>query len=503
MNAIPRMACASSDESITWSSINWVDCDRNVRKLQARIVKAVGRGRWGKVKALQWLLTHSLSGKAFAVKRVTENKGKRTPGVDGEIWARPATKTRAMLSLKRRGYKPQALRRVYIPKSNGKPRPLGIPTMKDRAMQALHLFALDPISETTADKHSYGFRKGRATRDALQQCFKLLCRSKTSPKWVLDADIKGCFDNISHDWMLSHIPMDKTVLRKWLEVGFVDGARWFPTEAGTPQGGIASPTLANMVLDGMERRLADSFKRKAGKNAFHPKVRLVRYADDFVITGATKETLELVREEIAAFLAERGLSLSLEKTKIVHISEGFNFLGCNVRTYRGKLLIKPSKDAQLRVRRKLHDMIREKRTAEQRNLILLLNPVILGWAEHFRNFVAKDAFGKLDSELWGALWRWAKRRHPYKNRWWIADRYFHTIGSRRWVFAVKKNGGDQRLANVWVKLAKAADTKIRRHVKIKADANPYDPEWRSYFRDRARSMPGPRRALERLEPNAG
>ena len=335
MNAIPRMACASSGESITWANVNWTDCDRDVRTLQARIVKAVREGRWGKVKALQWLLTHSLSGKALAVKRVTENKGKRTPGVDGEIWTTPATKTRAMLSLKRCGYKPQALRRVYIPKSNGKLRPLGIPTMKDRAMQALHLFALDPVSETTADKHSYGFRKGRATRDALEQCFKLLS-PKRSPKYVLEADIKGCFDNISHDWMLRHIPMDRTVLRKWLEAGFVDKAQWFPTEAGTPQGGIASPTLANMVLDGLERRLAHSFKEKRGKNAFHPKVRLVRYADDFIITGATKETLEQVREEVAAFLAERGLTLSPEKTKIVQVSEGFDFLGFNVRTYCGK-----------------------------------------------------------------------------------------------------------------------------------------------------------------------
>jgi len=193
MNAIHRMACASSGDSITWDSIDWANCERTVSKLQARIVKATKDRRWSKVKALQWLLTHSLSGKALAVRRVTENRGKRTPGVDGVIWKTPVAKTRAMLSLSRRGYQPQPLKRVYIPKSNGMLRPLGIPTMKDRAMQALHLLALDPVSETTADKNSYGFRKGRAARDALAQCFLVFGQS-TRAEWILEADIKGCFD---------------------------------------------------------------------------------------------------------------------------------------------------------------------------------------------------------------------------------------------------------------------------------------------------------------------
>jgi RNA-directed DNA polymerase len=193
MSAMLPMACASPGGSITWNSIDWAKCERTVSKLQARIVKATKVGRWGKVKALQWLLTHSLSGKALAVRRVTENKGKRTPGVDGKIWKTPVAKTRALSVLGRRGYQPQALRRVYIPKSNGKLRPLGIPTMRDRAMQALHLLALDPVSETTADGHSYGFRRGRAARDALEQCFIVLAR-RSRPEWVLEADIKGCLD---------------------------------------------------------------------------------------------------------------------------------------------------------------------------------------------------------------------------------------------------------------------------------------------------------------------
>jgi RNA-directed DNA polymerase len=478
MNAIHRMACASSGGSITWPSIDWADCERTVSKLQARIVKATKAGRHSKAKALQWLLTHSLSGKALAVRRVTENKGKRTPGVDGEIWKTPATKTRALSCLGRRGYQPQPLRRVYIPKSNGKLRPLGIPTMRDRAMQALHLLALDPVSESTADGHSYGFRKGRAARDALAQCFIVLARAGR-PEWVLEADIKGCFDNISHDWMLRHIPMDRQVLRKWLKVGFMDKAQWFPTEAGTPQGGIASPTLANLVLDGLERRLFSRFSRRTGGKK--SKVRLIRYADDFVITGATKEVLEQAKTEVEAFLAERGLSFSPEKTKITHVSEGFDFLGFNVRTYKGKLLITPSKDALAGVLRKIGGIIRENKVVKQQILIGLLNPVIRGWALYFRHVVSKSTFIKLDDFIWKALWRWATRRHPKKGGQWVKKRYFHIIGPRHWVFACE-NGKNHLIDGPGLmKLMKSQDIKIRRHVKVKADANPYDPQWSSYF----------------------
>ena len=446
--------------------------------------------RHGKVKALQWLLTHSLSGKVLAVRRVTENQGKRTPGVDGEIWKTPAAKVRAMLSLKRRGYRPQPLRRVYIPKSNGKLRPLGIPTMTDRAMQALHLLALDPVSETTADKNSYGFRKGRATRDALAQCFLLLNKAGRSPEWILEADIKGCFDNISHDWMLRHVLTDRQVLRKWLEAGFMEKAQWFPTEAGTPQGGIASPTLANMVLDGLETMLALRFRAKQGKDRFHPKVKLVRYADDFIVTGATKDVLEQVRGEVEAFLAERGLTLSPEKTKIVHIAEGFDFLGFNVRTYDGKLLIKPSKDAQLRMHRKVRDIIRGRTGVDQRDLIVELNPIIKGWTNYYRHVVSSHAFTRLNAILWHALWRWAKRRHPNKGRRWIVKRYFHAIDSRNWVFACESDAEHPKDERKWLRLNNPQDTKIRRHVKVIAAANPYDPEWRAYFADRRAVVAG-------------
>ncbi len=492
MNVRRTLVCASSGNPLSWEHLDWRTTYRTVKKLQTRIVKAMKDGRRGKVRALQWLLTHSLSGKALAVKRVTENQGKRTPGVDGEIWTTPAAKTRAVWSLRRRGYTPQPLRRVSIPKSDGRPRPLGIPTMRDRAMQALYLLALDPVSETTADKHSYGFRKGRSTHDALAQCFLVLCRPQRSPQWVFEADIKGCFDHMSHDWMLAQIPMDTSILRKWLQAGMVDQGQWFPTEVGTPQGGIISPTLANMVLDGLEQRLTCRFPRRGGKT-LHPKVRLIRHADDFVITGATKATLEQVKEIVAAFLAERGLSLAPEKTRIVQLSDGFDFLGFNVRSYQGKLLIKPSKDAQRRIYRYVRQVIGRSKAITQYDLIHWLNPRIQGWANYYRHVVSAQTFHMLDYVLWKALWRWAVRRHPKKNRRWVAERYFHTFGSRRWVFACTK-GNQPHAEGEWMKLAAASDTKIRRHVKVKGDANPYDSEWARYFVNRRSVVAGPQRS---------
>jgi RNA-directed DNA polymerase len=284
MDAATR-ACAPS--GMAWNDINWCHVQAQVRRLQTRIVKATQVGKHRKAKALQWLLTHSFSGKALAVKRVTENQGKNTPGVDNIIWKTPRAKTNAIESLKQRGYSPLPLRRVLIPKKNGKTRPLGIPTMKCRAMQALYLLALEPIAETTADLNSYGFRPKRATADAGEQCFTCLAL-KASAQWVLEADIKGCFDNISHDWMIANIPMDKVILKKWLKAGFVFQNELFSTDAGTPQGGIISPALANMALDGLAPMLAAKFPKSKSTGR---KMNMVRYADDFIITGDSKEWL--------------------------------------------------------------------------------------------------------------------------------------------------------------------------------------------------------------------
>lgn len=317
MNEI-NLSCAPTDlkQWNTWTEIDWTKCETAVKKLQARIVKAQQKGRPGKVKALQWTLTHSLYAKALAVKRVTSNKGKNTAGVDKVLWTTPKAKMGAIAELKRRGYKPQPLRRVNIKKSNGKLRPLGIPTMKDRAMQALYLMALNPVSETTADRHSYGFRKKRCTMDAVGQCFTVLSK-KVSPQWILEGDIKGCFDHINHEWLLDNILMDKVMLQKWLKSGYIFNKQLFPTEEGTPQGGIISPTLANMALDGLQAMLAENFKlRRINKGYFNPMVNLVRYADDFIITCSDRKTLEtLIKPAISEFLTARGLTLSEEKNE--------------------------------------------------------------------------------------------------------------------------------------------------------------------------------------------
>ena len=325
--------------------------------------------------ALQWLLTHSFSGKALAVKRVTGNKGKNTPGVDRVTWTTPRAKTNAIASLKRRGYSPLPLRRVFILKKNGKKtRPLGIPVMECRAMQALHLLALEPIAETTADRNSYGFRPERSTADAGEQCFIALAR-KTSAEWVLEADIQSCFDKISHDWMIANIPTDGVILKKWLKAGFVYQNELFPTDAGTPQGGIISPVAANMTLDGLEAMLAEKFPNAKTTGR---KMNMVRYADDFIITGHSKEWLaQEVKPAVVEFLAARGLVLSPEKTKVTHIKEGFDFLGWNIRKYSGKLLMKPSKANVKAHLDQIREVIKANKTAKQADLIRLLNPVDL------------------------------------------------------------------------------------------------------------------------------
>ena len=249
--AMPAIG-ASSACLLKWDAIDWRQAEQQVKRLQMRIAKAVREGRWGKVKALQWLLTHSWSAKLLAVRRVVKNPGHRTPGVDRVVWTTPAQKMRAARSLQRRGYQPQPLRRIYIPKKSGKLRPLSIPVMDDRAMQALHLLALEPVSETLADRNSYGFRPYRSTADAIGQCFTVLAQ-KQSAQWILEGDIKACFDRISHRWLERHIPVDKAILKKWLAAGYIEKEVFYSTKAGTPQGGIASPAIANMALDGLEQ----------------------------------------------------------------------------------------------------------------------------------------------------------------------------------------------------------------------------------------------------------
>ncbi len=312
--------CASETKWTTWDSINWNKVTRAVKSLQARIVKAVKAKHFHKAKALLLLLTRSFYGKLLAILRVTTNKGSRTCGVDKVLWDTPQRKWKAIEQLSIKGYKAKPLKRKSIPKKNGKLRHLGIPTIRDRAMQALFKLGLEPIAETTADPNSYGFRPKRSCADAIVQCHNVLCQRK-SAEWILEADIKGCFDNISHQWILQHIPLNKKVLTQWLKAGYMDKKHWFPTESGTPQGGIISPIIANMVLDGLEEIINRHAHHRPNSNPY--KINFVRYADDFVVTSSNSEYLEgEIKPLISKFLADRGLKLSEEKTRITHIQKG-------------------------------------------------------------------------------------------------------------------------------------------------------------------------------------
>lgn len=475
---------ASPDKTTDWHNVNWSQCNRIVRSHQVRIVKATKEGRWGKVKALQRLLTHSFSGKALAVRRVTENRGKRTAGIDKETWSTPALKSQAITNLRQHGYNPAPLRRIYIPKANGKRRPLGIPTMKDRAMQALYKLALDPVAETTADRHSYGFRPERSTADAIDQCFRVLS-CKRYAQWILEADIEKCYDNISHQWLLDNIPMNKTILRKWLKAGYMEAGNIYPTESGISQGGVASSTLANMALDGLGKLLEEKFPMKISSRKPTHKVNYIRYADDFVITGRSKEQLEnLVLPIVEQFLRERGLSLSKAKTKITHIDQGFDFLGQNVRKYNGKFLIKPSKTNLQNVIRKIRKVAKDNKMIRQVLLITMLNPIIRGWTLYHRHIAAKESFSKLRHEVFKILWRWSKRRHQNKSSKWVKQKYFRHIRGDTWRFACEADKQKSGEEPIIYKLVDPTKLPIKRYIKILSEANPYDKEWDSYFEKR-------------------
>ena len=348
-------------------------------------------------------------------------------------------------------------------------------------MQALYLLGLEPVAETLADPNSYGFRPRRSTADALGQCFITLAK-ENSPRCIFEGDIYSCFDQISHSWMLSNIHMDRKILAKWLKAGYMEGKRLFPTEEGTPQGGVISPVLANLVLDGLETVALQADSRRKGK--LRPKINVVRYADDFIITGCSREQLEdKVRPAVEAFLAERGLRLSEEKTKITSIEDGFDFLGANVRKYGDKLLIRPSKRNILDFLREVRRLIRTHRAAKALDLIRQLNSKLRGWANQQKHLVSSRAFRYVGKRIFQALWQWAKRRHPEKGLGWVRAKYFRTGRNKQeLIFSAPMRNKDGSLGSL--DLFRVTSVLIRRHVKVRAEATVYDPAYDDYFRQR-------------------
>jgi len=469
-----------------WQDVDWHAVEENVRRVQERIFRATQRQDWPRVRCLQKLLARSTSNKLLAIRRVTqENQGKRTPGVDGKVYDSPEARMALFqedLSLK--GYRPKPVRRVYIPKPGGKERPLGIPTVKDRVMQAIVKAALEPEWEARFEPNSYGFRPGRCTMDAIEQIFAVL-HQEGSSAWILDADISGCFDHIAHEPLLARTPVFRTTIRRWLKAGVVELGHLTETQAGTPQGGVISPLLANIALDGMERlfgcetpdgRYLLPTKRKGPNKG----VSLIRYADDFVVTAPRREVLEAhVIPHLTNFLAKRGLTLSEAKTGIVHRDEGFHFLGFTIRRYRRKLLVTPQKEKVQAHLRRLKAILDGNKTATVEHVIGQLNPVIWGWAGYYRASCASATYSTVSHRLWQMTWRWAKRRHPNKTSQWVYERYYRREGMRNWVFgAGRKTLRDPKRMH------------IRRHAKVRHYHSPYDPALRDYWARRKRRAVG-------------
>jgi len=471
-----------------WDQIDWSHCTQYVRSLRQEIFRATREGNLSKVRTLQRIMLRSEENRCLAVRRVTQvNRGKYTPGVDKVVVKTP--KARGELVDRLANYepwKPLPTRRVYIPKANGKQRPLGIPAILDRCIQAVVKNALEPFWEAKFEDSSYGFRPGRGCHDAVERIYNL-ASAKGNRRWVLDADIKGAFDNIDHGKLLEVIGNfpARELIRQWLKAGYLEDGVFHDTEAGTPQGGVISPLLANIAFHGMEEALGVKFwSRTTKKHATEltPKsVGLVRYADDFVVFCHTKEEAEQAKEKLKAWFAERGLSFSEEKTRITNLDEGFDFLGFNVRQYPSKnsksgfkLLIKPSKKSVKEMGRKLKDAFHEGHGGPTHALIAGLNPVIRGWANYFRTGVSARAFNRLDDYCFKLQRRWVVKRHPTKSWGWRRRRYWGNYRDRdRWVFGNKD-----------LNLLKFSWTPIKRHTMVRRFASWDDPDLQGYWDER-------------------
>jgi RNA-directed DNA polymerase len=484
-----------------WNQINWKVVEIQVFRLQTRIYRASQRGNSKQVHRLQRLLTKSHYGKLLAVRKVTQdNQGKKAAGVDGVKSLSESQRLKLVGSMKLNG-KSKPTRRVWIPKSNGEKRPLGIPTMADRAKQCLVKLALEPQWEAQFEANSYGFRPARSVHDAISAIYISI---KHKSKFVLDADIAKCFDRIDHGKLIAKLetyPQLRREIKSWLKCGVMDGGQLESTDEGTPQGGVISPLLANIALHGMEleiKKFARSLKGRKKDN--EQNLNIIRYADDFVILHKELEVITKCKEIIERWLGEIRLELKPSKTRISHTLEkyegnvGFDFLGFNIRQYKVgkthtgknghgiplgfKTIIKPSKNAVKKHVRDIGEIVRSHKSAPQLALIKGLNPVIKGWSNYYSTMCSKETFSECDHLVYQQLKRWAERRHPNKSKTWVAKKYWHSFENRNWVFSTR--GGH--------KLALHSDTAIERHTKVKGEKSLYDGDW-IYWSSRIGSHP--------------